>query len=157
MTTRMLTFALGAVLALGLEGCAHGSIDRRIDEKLAHEDQVNTRGDLSVEAGKLIQDTPGLDDAQRAQLNDVRAQTASRIADLTRQSIRLRGLLIEDVVAQEYDPAEVEAIKRRLRSIEDKRLTAILEAVDQANEILGRQNLQRQRILNALMQQGTVR
>jgi hypothetical protein len=146
--------ALSATAVSGLlllQGCAHGALEKKIDEKISLETPINSRADLNIEAGSLIQNAPGLTDDQRSRLSVLRVQTSSALAQLTEQSLRLRDLLIHDVVSQSYDPDEVQAIKSRLKGIEEKRLSLMFDSVDQANVILGREAVQHPQILNSMM------
>ena len=49
-----------------------------------------------------------------------------------------------------YDADEVELIKTRLRSVERERLNTIFSSVEKANNILGRQALQSQRVMDEM-------
>jgi len=144
--------ALFATLPILLQGCAHSAIDQSIDDKMARQSSVKNRADLNNEAGGLIQNAPGLVEAQRKQLSDLRTKTSAAMADLSDQSLRLRGVLIQEVVALDCDLEEVQAIKDRLKRIEDKRLSIMFDAVDQANSILGHgAPLPREQIINSMM------
>ena len=81
---------------LTVQSCAH-SVERRIDAKLAHE-AVNSREDLRTEAGKLIQMAPGLTADQRIRLTNLRKATQSKLDEIQTQSLKLRSLLIKDLI-----------------------------------------------------------
>lgn len=146
--TFLLPTTLLVCMAILLQGCAQDTIERRIDRKLSEETNVKSRSDLSDEASNLIKNMPGLSIDQRARLSDLRTDTNALIAELTNQSLKLRGLLIRDVVSDNYDAEEVLAVKARLRALEEKRLTVMFETIDQANEILGRQMLHNRDIID---------
>lgn len=147
-TTLFLTAMMGSML---LQGCAHSAIDQRIDDKLTQETAIKHRADLSAEANELIKSAPGLSDEQRAELAQLRDKSAAELDSISAQSIKLRGLLIQDVVSSNYDQDEVQAIKTRLKNLENKRLSLVFDTVDQANTILGHQALEHQQIINSFM------
>src|SRR5579862_3939202 len=117
-------------------GCAHGDLDHRIDEKLAKEPEAN-RAALQKETAQVIKTAPGLTDEQRAKLEALRKSMRAEADQLRAQSLKLRAVLIADVISPNFDEDEVELIKRRMKALEDQRLSAIFGAVDQANTILG--------------------
>lgn len=124
------------MLALG--GCSHAVLDQRINEKVAREPAINTRSELNAEVEKLIESTPGLSKEQKAGLLGLSTSTREQVNQILAASLKLRSVLVNDMIAKDYDEDEVEMIKDRLRDLEDKRVSVLFDAVDQANTILGR-------------------
>ena len=139
---RLEILALASSLLVIMSGCAHAQLEKKVDDKVAQETLVKTRTDLRVESGDLIQTAPGLSDDQRQSLNRLRVETAGQLDSLSLGSLKLRAILIHDLLETPYDEDEVELIKERLTKIEDQRLTTMFSAVTKANQILGRQALQ---------------
>jgi ABC-type branched-subunit amino acid transport system ATPase component len=129
--------ALVVLSALG-SGCAHNAVEKSVDQKLTTEEPKN-RAALAEEAKRSIETAPGLTDEQRKKLTELRASVRTELDSLAGQSAKLRSLLIQDVLASQENPDEVKVVKKRLKSVENKRLAVIFDAVDKANSILGRE------------------
>jgi len=123
------------MFALG--GCSHAALDQRINEKVAQESAINNRAELHTEAEKLIETAPGLNAEQRSGLLGLSKATRSQVDLIIATSIKLRSVLIKDLIATNYNEDEVETIKDRLRSLEDKRVSVLFDSIGQANTILG--------------------
>lgn len=137
---------ISAVLAL--QGCAHSAIEKRIDEKVAEETTVKSQADLAQEAEKLIQASPDLSPDQKAKLMALRNSIRTQNELLLDQSLKLRSILIKDLLASDYDRKEVDWIKKKIRSIENKRISILFDGVEQANAILGRQITKNQHVVH---------
>lgn len=127
---------LATVSVLAMQGCAHTETNKKIDQKVAREPQVSTNAELQVEGANAVKNAPGLSDAQRAQLDDLRKTTRSQVSELQSESLKLRSLLIKEMLASDYDREEVDVLKGRLRSVEKKRLNTIFGAIEKADVIL---------------------
>ena|ERR1700722_1988711 len=135
MKTKIYTTSLMS-LALALAACA--SSDKKLDEKLSQETTVTNQTQLHSEAGDLIQKSKGLSAEQKTQLMTLRDSVRKEMAKVQNDSVKLRAVLIKDVMAQNYNPDEVADIKDRMRKTEEKRLALTFNAVDRANDIIGR-------------------
>lgn len=128
---------LAMTSAVTLQGCAHSAENKRVDNEVAQENSVKSRADLSTEAGQLIQNSPGLTAEQRSKLSALRDSTRAKIDEIASESLRLRSVLIKDLISTNYNANEVELIENRMKKAEDKRLSVTFNAVEQANTILG--------------------
>ena len=126
---------MGAALSLG--ACAH-TADRKLDEKISQERQVNSTSDLSQETGEVIDSASNLSDEQRTALKSLGASLRTQLASMRVESNRLRAVLVDDIVAQPYNRSEVALIKERISDVELRRVALVFGAVDQASTILGR-------------------
>jgi len=142
---------LSGFLFLAL-GCAHGDLQKKLDDKLSKEDVVKNQADLRFEINQLIEKAPDLTDDQRTRLRDLSRETSSQVDDIWSQSLKLRSVLIKDLINSNYDEDEAELIKSRLKDLEGKRLNTIFGAVNKANSILGRQANQNQPLVRGLFE-----
>ncbi|MDR3608576.1 MAG: hypothetical protein P4M08_14530 [Oligoflexia bacterium] len=133
----VLLVAIGSALGIQLQGCATSALDKKVDAEVAQED-VKTHAELRTESGQLIESTPGLTADQRVKLVALRDATRADLDSLYSQSLKLRAVLIKDLITTNYNEDEVELIKKRIKDNENKRLTVTFNAVEQANKILGR-------------------
>ena len=140
------------VMAVGLvllfSGCAHTATEKKLDQKLAEQSAVKSSSELGLEADQMINSAVGLTAEQRTQLVLLRETTRKEMDQLRDESLKLRVVLIKDVVSKQYESKEVSLIKKRIKKVENKRLQLIFGAIDKANKILGREAVQNQIILN---------
>lgn len=148
------SIVLGLMVGVSLlQGCSH-NVAKVLDEKLAQEQEVPNQAALRVESGQAIEKTPGLTTEQRTKLISLREKLRAEMSKLQEESLKLRGILIKDVISPTYDDAEVTLIKQRLESVEKQRLAAIFQTIDKANDILGRPTADHARIMHDLFTAG---
>jgi hypothetical protein len=119
-------------------GCSTTStkVNQDLDSRLQAMPDISSYEQLGNDARQEIKDS-GLSADKKAQLPQVQRTTQDKSTELRSQSYKLRALLIQDLASKQYDGDEVEAIKARLKKIEDQRLQLIYTAADQINTILG--------------------
>ena len=119
--------------------CAHTEVEKQLDRKVAAETQVRTTQALEKETGLLVENAPGLTPVQRQKLLNLRDGTRTQMDRLQEDSLKLRAILIKDILSPQYNENEVDLVKNRIRSVEKKRLSLIINKIEKANEILGRE------------------
>ncbi|MGZ6359223.1 MAG: hypothetical protein ACXWP1_08725, partial [Bdellovibrionota bacterium] len=77
--------------------------------------------------------------------------------DISSQSLKLRSVLVEEILSPNYSLDEVGMIKGRLKKLEDKRLSLMFDGIDQANTILGRKAQQHARVMRELLENRSLR
>ncbi|MGZ3653204.1 MAG: hypothetical protein ACXVB9_15160 [Bdellovibrionota bacterium] len=140
----MRTFILPTILCLigaGLQSCASTELNQRLDEKVARESTIKSRKDLDAKAAGLMINTPGLSDQQRERMKTMKTQLQAKLKALNGDSLKLRALLIQDVLSPGNPVQEINEVKKRLRKNSQARIDAIFSAVDEANDVLGRNQL----------------
>ncbi len=85
---------------------------------------------------KILQSN--LSDEQKKSSSNYNESTNKQVQELRDESLKLRSLLIQSVLAPKYDRNEVMAIQRKIKKAENKRLAVMFDAVDKTNGILGR-------------------
>jgi hypothetical protein len=123
---------------LAFAGCSHGSLDNKVDREAARETSVKTNADLQNEASQLIKTEPGLSDDQRTKLLALQSATQQQMNTNRAQSLQLRSLMMKDMVKTDYDPNEMETVKKKIRDNENQRLSLTFDAMDKAQKIMGR-------------------
>ena len=137
--------------AVALQGCAHSAQEKRLDAKVSQETEVNSKADLQAEASDLIESAPTLSADQRSRLRELRDSTRARLDDLSSNSLKLRAVLIKDLISTQYDEREVELIKSKIRKLENERINTIFGSVEKANKILGHEAMVNQGIMHNLI------
>ena len=126
-----------SMLVLFAQGCASSSADKKVDTELANESEITDSNSLGVELKTLVDKSTKLTPKQKASLMTLQSETRIQVAKYREQSLKLRSILIKEVIVSKYNPDEIELVKERLKSTEDKRLTVIFNAIDHANTIIG--------------------
>jgi hypothetical protein len=123
---------------MSFSGCAHGLVEKQLDEKIAREETVNKRSDLRAESDRLIETAPGLSEEQRKMLRALRDSTRIQSDELREKSLRLRAVLIKDLLSPRYSSDELDLVKAKMKDVEQENLHVFFSSVRQANTILGR-------------------
>ncbi|MBI3556268.1 MAG: hypothetical protein HY074_08390 [Deltaproteobacteria bacterium] len=149
---------ISVLIAAGVQGCAHGSelsTEARLDEKLSQEALLRNGADLKAEAKQLLESSSRLTPSQRAELTSLRNSTSRQMDKFNSESLKLRAVLIEDVLASSYDGAEVELLKRRMRDLEHRKLLAFFRSIRDANIKLGRWSSKNDRVTSEVLDEMT--
>lgn len=135
------------------QGCAHNALEKHIDDEVAQESAISTHTELRTEANQLIQTAPGLSTKQKALLSSLREVTLSQSDALWEQSLKLRSVLIKDLITTQYNEDEVELIKTRIKDLENRRLSLLFNSVEQANLIMGHDTIANRQIANSFLRE----
>jgi len=132
-------------------GCATGN--KELNTKLSQETEVKKRSDLGQEATGLIASNPKLTNSQKTQLFALRDSVKAQMDQIQSDSLKLRAVLIREVLSPNYSSKEARLIERRMAKLDSKRTSVILNTIDEANRILGRMDeLDREEFLFDLME-----
>jgi hypothetical protein len=124
-------------MVFGTSGCASRAIEKQVDVQAAKE-KPTTQRELRNEAKKRIETSTTLTESERRRLLALVARTETAIAKDSQVSVKLRALLIEDIIKPDYEDEEIQIIKMKIMRAENNRLNTILNATIEANKILGR-------------------
>ena len=140
------------LLLAGLSAAGCSTTSKNLDAKIAQEPAIKNRQELKDEAARLIENDKELSSEQKTRLSALRSQLSAQLDDISIQSLRLRSVLVEEILSPNYSMDEVSLIKGRLKGLEDKRLSLMFNGIDQANSILGRKAQQHSRMMLDLLQ-----
>jgi len=149
-----ITFWLGSfalVLVTLVSSCSHEEINHALQVKLAQEEVPADAQALTSEMRERIQNSKTMTVDQKQQLLSLQAETSSKLVSARSESLKLRSLLIKDLTRNNYNEAEVDLIKSKLKTVEDERLATIFSAVDRVNQILGRESQEREQYARDLV------
>ena len=139
---KMLNLLLGFVLV----ACVGNAVDRRLDEKLARQSEIRSPLELEAKASTLLEATPGLTSEQKEALRSLRASVQEKLRANNSNALKLSAILVEDLLDPGNHAAEIESLKARLRQLARERIELTFDAVNQANDALGRNALLREAI-----------
>jgi hypothetical protein len=135
-------------------GCVSKETKESLNEKVAVESKVNSKAEFQDELQKSIENANNLTPAQKEQLLALRDQTHAKMASYQEECLKLKSVLIKDIISPNYNEAEVRLIKSRLRKLETRRLNSMFETIEQANKIMGREAMHNEAILQSMYSNG---
>ena len=120
-----------------LGGCTH-KIEKEIEKKVSQEANINTQSDLNAESEKVLESAKGITEEQRAKLIALREKTRSLTQEQSKESLRLKAVLMKELLASDYNRQEVNMIKNKIQKVENKKISILVDAIKETNSILGR-------------------
>lgn len=153
---RKMLFASALILPLfimfsTIQGCAHKRMEKEIDTKLQQEPQITSQESLQKEAYEAVEQDPNLTQDQKIKLLELQNNTRVKMAELKEKNIKLRSLLLKDLLAPEDTSDEVALLKRRIKKNQSEKISTLFSAIDQTNKILGKDTKIRGKMLQAFM------
>lgn len=133
----MTKYFLFLVATVFCAACAHTSMDEQLDKKVANESNIQTREDLRKEAEQDILAKKNLTEKQKKDLEELRKDINQNDNSVWQQTLKLRAVLIKEMLADNYSENQVLLIQKRLKKLEDQRLNAQFKAIERAKKILG--------------------
>jgi hypothetical protein len=125
--------------SLSFAACAHKAIEREVDQKVDQRPAVPNAEALDAHAKEHIEDTPGLTDLQRKELTELRQKTRAEMNSLQEKALKLKALALENAIGKDHNHAELQVIKKQIRKLEERRVTAFFDAIDKSLKILDRE------------------
>jgi hypothetical protein len=129
---------LTTIALLFLATACASSRNPELDEKVSQEAAISTSKDLTSQITQELDADSEITPEQREELKALHISHTEKLAGLSREMLELRAVLVKDLLSSPYNEEEVNSIKRRIRKNADARVTAMFNAVDKANSILGR-------------------
>jgi sugar-specific transcriptional regulator TrmB len=123
-----------------------------VDEDLKKEPTPNGRKELGESASRLIDEAQNITSDQKARLYQLQARIRNELDVAQGESLKVRSLIVKNLISPDYQERKNRELKRRLRELEGQRLTILLNAVDDANRILGNTNQKNDRILRQMLE-----
>lgn len=147
--------------ALSLSGCAHDAEERRLERKIDQTPPISSRGELVARSEKTLESTKDLTPGEKDALRRVHQAYLDENTKLQADSLKLRSILIKDVLGSSrssygYDKDEVALIKARMTALEDQRLSALMKAIREANQILGHWETGGQKVVDEFIDESYV-
>jgi hypothetical protein len=144
---------LALFLTAGLTACA---TSRKLDQKLAQQPPLSSQKNLADKYKDLVESS-NLQSQQKAALLALRDENRKQGEAMRQEALKLRSLLIQDVLASKYNAKEVNLLKRRISKLEKKRTALLFDTIDRANEIMGRSDFSRNQLMEGLIRPDLLR
>jgi Spy/CpxP family protein refolding chaperone len=132
------TFMMGAT-ALVITNCAAKPTQDEV--KLANEVQTQParemHGGVAAKGMEAILSSNSLTEAQKKQLLSLHGEMAKETFKIQEETSKLKGVLFETITAKPYDRSKVNALKKKLVTLNDKKMKNMFEALDKVQGIIG--------------------
>lgn len=142
------------VLTILLQGCAT-SEKKIVAAKVATMPDIADSKEAQQQQDFQVDTASGLTDKQRAEIRQLRSSSRDQLNKIQEDSLKLRQILINDLVAQDYDSKkakEVEFVKARIYKLDKSRTKLRFVTIEKLQKILGRDIKDKQVLLNHVME-----
>jgi hypothetical protein len=129
---------LATIALLFLATACASTRNPELDEKVSQESAITSSKDLTSQITQELDADSEISPEQRDQLKALHLGHTAKLAGLSKEMLALRAVLVKDLLSTPYNEEEVNSIKSRIRKNASARVTAMFDAVDKANAILGR-------------------
>jgi len=130
---------------IAITGCAEKVERAEVSKDVAAEPQPASRADLRKESEDLI-DRGQFTADQKAKLHALHSEMVAKSDALSAESLRIRSLLLKEVIAKKGDPLEISVLEDKLRDNSNQRLKLIFDSVKKTNAIIGRNSIEQDRL-----------
>ena len=128
-------------------GCSHSKVNQDIDSKLKNEPDFTKREEVSESARETIEDATNLTAPQKQSLLALHQRVRTEASELRHESLKLRALLVSELISPTYREDEVRQIKKRIENLDHRQLSLVFKAVDDADKILGHHLPENERVM----------
>ena len=136
--------------------CSHTKVDREIDAKASHETATPMGAPLAAKGYDIIQSAPNLSAEQKQKLLGLHQKMAGDMTSLREEESKLKSVLFRSIIEPKFNNKEVERIKSRLISLDQKKMNMMFSALKETKKILGRAAIEDEKIYRMVDRQGLV-
>lgn len=121
-----------------LSACAAQQAENKVDEKVRQEPGVFSQQEIAEKSHDIILNHPTLTDKQRAEMKELFAEVYRKNIVLRSEIGKLKGVLFKTLFSRDRKDAEMKVLKKRLLAANEKKMALMLDALDKAYVILGK-------------------
>lgn len=127
------------VLALALlVGCSSYQKDKKEVQDKVTESNVSSSEALGGTIQELISNSTTLTEVQKKQLVDILSLNKQKADELSQESYRFRGVMIQELLSGNPSQKKIKIIKKDIKRIEDERLKNTFDTVEKISEIVSK-------------------
>ncbi len=153
---RIIALAFAALMMGWLtSGCS--SNGKKVDKELAQERAPKNRAELRETSSHLIDEAVNVTPDQKMRLYALQLKVRNEIDEANEESLKLKSLVVKNLISPDYHETKNRVLKSRIKKLEGKKVNLVLDAVDEANKILGRETARNNRILYDFIEPRAIR
>jgi len=130
-----IAFLMIPLSLVSMSGCSHQSTNV-LDQKIAALGASGTQ--LDDEFSKELAASAILSNEQKSKMQNLRENTLKQISEFNEAALKLKTILIRDLLSKDSEHEEIDLIKLKMRDIEEKKMTTVFDAIKTANELMGK-------------------
>lgn len=131
-----LTVLLAVLLAFA--SCASKKeVEKEVQEKAAQSSVSNSQA-LGGTIHELISSSKTLTDAQKAELTKILDANKKKAEELSEQSFKFRGVLIQELLGGEASQQKIKILKKDIKKVEEARLKNTFDTVEKISAIVSK-------------------
>lgn len=134
---RKASLFISVLIAMALSGCATTS-EKKIDVEMREQKPVYSQKELRMRGHDMILKNKNLTQEQRQEVMELYGRTAAKMGEIRGKMSKLKVLLFRRLLDKQEHLDEVEEIKARLMSLNEQKMTLMLDALDSARKVLGK-------------------
>jgi hypothetical protein len=142
---------LTILLASMLISCSSHTREKKEIEQKASTSQVKDSQALGGTINDLISNSKTLSDAQKKQLTDIIAANKKRADELSAESFKYRGVLIQELLSGKSSESRVRILEKDIERIENLRLKNTFDTVKKISAIVSKHPEHHEEITRQLM------
>lgn len=121
-----------------LPACASQQAETKVNEELKQEPGVFNQAEIAEKSHEIILNHPSLTDKQRGEMRELFAEVYRKNIVLRSEIGKLKGVFFKTLFSRDRKEAEMKVLKKRLLAANEKKMELMLNALDSANKILGK-------------------
>ncbi len=122
-----------------LPACASYKAEKKVDEELRQEPGVFSQAEIAEKSHDIILNHPSLTDKQRSEMRELFGEVFRKNIVLRSEIGKLKGVFFKTLFSRDRNEAEMKVLKKRLLAANDKKMNLMLDALDKAYKILGKE------------------
>lgn len=124
------------IMVFGVSCSSEKAMQKTIQEKVARETEVIDGETFERNLHAAITQSQTLTQEQKDKLSAIIIDTRQKNIDLHKENLRLRAVLIKELISQKVNEKEVALIKKDIKKNEADRLHNTLDAIDRISDDL---------------------
>lgn len=130
--------SLFLVTTLLLTACAGQEANKTVDENLKREAGIFNQQEIADRTHDIIMNHPSLTEKQRGEMQELFAEVYRKNILLRSEIGKLKGVLFKTLFNPNRKETELAVIKKRLLAANEKKMDTMLDALDKASKIIGK-------------------
>lgn len=129
----------GLAICASILGCSskEKSTEPTLDQKVQAQPEASSPTEILNRAAETFAKAPGLTPEQREKLSAIYGNTYMEAINIRKEIGQSKSLLFEMVASKDYNSKEVNKLKQKIVSLDQKRLTVMFKALEDVQKVVG--------------------
>ena len=118
-------------------GCARTQVAKDIDAESKAQPARAMHGEVAARGMEVILQSPSLSEEQKERFVELHQQMMAKTFKIQNEISKLKGILFESIVSPSYNAEKIDEIKKRLITLNNERMSNMLNALKEVQTIVG--------------------